>query len=231
MSITSGIGNLSQEDARSNKNEKEEWMTDGDEGARNEKPEILTATDGAGPLLQRDYWAIIEGSRLTPPQVMEKILSEFPSFSPEDLARFWYPEGVTPPLKIGDEMQVVIKGAGESAVRVTQLDDQSMTMRTLESHPESGRITFGAYWDRAGRLKFRIRSVARASDLVRLIGYQLFGKGLQSGVWTTFIERVAEACGGRIHGEVHVEEKSVEESLADRGDLETPTFAAADREE
>jgi hypothetical protein len=215
----------------SNETLEEEVHTGESFPAEDEAKKVIPATEGAGPLLQRDYSAVIEGTRCTPESLFRLVVEDFPSFSPEGIACFsHHPEGTEGPLETEREMAIQIAAAGVCHVRVVHMDDRSLTLRTLDGHPEAGRITFGAYWDRAGRLKFRIRSRARSSDKVRYVGYQLFGKGMQTQTWVTFIERVAAACGGRLHGDVRVETSQVEDTLADEGELDTPTFRA-DREE
>ena len=192
-----------------------------------EDPEVVTAAEGAGPLLQRDYWAVIEGTKYTPQQVIQKVKEEFPCFSPDLIAAFKRIDDNDGPLPEDGAMEVHIKGSGICEVRVVHMDDQSFTLRTITGHPEAGRITFGAYYDRVGRLKFRIRSRARSSDLLQFVGYQLLGQAMQTKVWTTFVERVAEACGGHIHGEIQVETRNVDDSPADLGKVDYPTFIAS----
>ncbi|MBV9468443.1 MAG: DUF1990 family protein [Abitibacteriaceae bacterium] len=206
-----------------------------DVGAVDNQRDTLVASDGAGPLLQRDYWATIHGSACTPEEAVQKVLKDFPEFSPRHLAEFSgdtmsaEAETATKPLSLGDEMQIQIKMTGLSQVRIVHIDERSMTMRTLKGHPEAGRITFGAYYDAEDHLIFRIRSRARASSSLKYVGYELFGKAMQTEVWITFVQRVAEACGGTIQAEVQVNETEVSATVADTGELDTPTFVARDR--
>lgn len=206
-------------------------QVDGEDNQR----DTLVASDGAGPLLQRDYWATIDNTACTPEEVVQKVLKDFPEFSPSHLADFatdnttTRTEATTKPLELGDEMDIQIKLTGLSQVRIVHIDERSMTMRTLKGHPEAGRITFGAYYDAEDHLIFRIRSRARASSSFKYVGYELFGKGMQTEVWITFIQRVAEACGGTIAGEVQVSESEVSATVADTGELDTPTFVAKDQ--
>jgi uncharacterized protein DUF1990 len=192
-----------------------------------EQREVQPASEGAGPLLQRDYWAVIEGSEWTPEQVIQAVLTDFGRFCPEEIATVTRPEGRTAPLVVDDDLEVDLKGCGPCRVRVVHVDERSFTMRTLEGHPEAGRITFGATRHEDGHLVFRIRSRARASDTVRYLGYMLFGKGIQTRCWLAFIERVAEVCEGRIVGKVQTETKEDSDRMADLGELDTPTFVAA----
>lgn len=193
-----------------------------------EEHEVQVAPEGRGPLLQRDYMGIIEGSDWPPARIIELVRTDFPLFSPEALARFERLGDPSQPLREGEEMEVNIKGTGCHKVVAVRVEPQSLTLRTIQGHPEAGRITFGAHHDDQGRLVFRIRSRARINNLVRLVGYFLMGKAAQTHIWTTFIERVAEAIGGRIAGKVEVGTQEVEDSASDEGLLDTPTFPAAE---
>ena len=185
---------------------------------------VVTAADGAGPLLQRDYWAIIDGCDLPPEQIMRRVRAEFPRFPPEDVVRFSRPARGETPLSVGDQMTVDIKSVGSCDVRIVAADGRSLTIQTLDNHPEAGRITFGALQDAQGRPVFRIRSRARANGLLNYLGYELLGKELQARTWITFIERVVAACGGRAVGGIRVQTREVPESSDDIEAAPGPTF-------
>lgn len=190
-----------------------------------EQQDIQLATEGAGPLLQRDYVVVLDGSPCTPEAAVAKIRADFPSFSPEELARFTRPVGAAGLLAVGDTMHVSILGVGDCGVKVTHLGPGSLTLRTLKGHPEAGRITFGAFRDEAGRLVCRIRSRARQRSRRLFAGYLMVGIHGQTRVWVTFLERLAAACEGRVLGEVLTSTDEVEELPEDRGVGEAPTLS------
>ena len=185
-----------------------------------------TADQGHGPLWQRDYWAAVRESTLSPEEIVQLLRERFPEFSPEKLAAFSNDKST--PLGVGDEMKVFIQGYGECAVRVVHLEPRSLTLRTLEGHFEAGRITFGAYYD-GESLIFRVRSRARSVDRLRHAGYKLLGQKMQGQTWITFIERVVEKTGGAMIGKIHVRTRELRSTLADLGELDTPTFSIKDR--
>ena len=191
-----------------------------------EEPKIQVASEGHGPLWQRDYRAQVAGNAQNPQDIIALLRTQFPTFSPEELAAFTH-EGSTP-LAVGDEMKVVIKGYGECAVRVVHLDAQSFTLRTMEGHFEAGRITFGAYYENEN-LMLRIHSRARSAGRLRHIGYKMLGQKLQEQTWRIFLERVVEEIGGKLIGEVEVLTEEIKSTLADLGELDTPTFIAKNR--
>jgi hypothetical protein len=102
-------------------------------------------------------------------------------------------------------------------------------LRTIAGHLEAGRITFGAYRDEENRLVFHIRSRSTINGPIRYLGYRLIGMPIQERIWVTFVERVTQAVGGKVVGQVCVETRKTPETASDRGDAQTPTFMAVDR--
>lgn len=188
--------------------------------------EVQTASCGHGPLWQRDYWAEISGSSFSPAALIQIVRADFPAFSPPELAAFSSERGA--PLGLGDEMKIIVKGYGECTVRCVHLEERSFTLRTMEDHPEAGRISFGAYIEK-GHLVFRITSRARSTDRLRHAGYQLVGQKMQTQTWLLFIKNVVEKSGGELIGRICIRTREVKATLADLGELDTPTFIAKER--
>jgi hypothetical protein len=187
--------------------------------------DVVRAGDGVGQLIQRDYWAIIDDSRLGPSEVIGEVAARFWDFAPEELVTF-APVGDVGRrgLQVGDELEVDIRLAGRCSVRVVHRDACSLTLATLEGHPEAGRITFGAYRHQDGRVIFHIRSRARASTTGRLAGYRVIGEPMQTTTWTDFVERVAVAVGRGAAD--YVFEESQHDEDVDQDADDGPTFIA-----
>ena len=180
-----------------------------------------TATDGAGPLLQRDYWASITSSRLVPEEIITLLAREFPRFAPEAIAVFAFVQ--LPPLKEGDEMHIHIRGYGDCHVRVLLLEPLSITLITLEDHYEAGRITFGA-WQEGNEIVFKIRSRARVRSRPHVVPFLSGGHVFQKQLWVQFVQNVARVCNEELEVEVHEETEEVRADLADMGQALAPTF-------
>ena len=181
------------------------------------------AREGHGPLLQRDYWAVIHRSQLTPAELMQLLAARFAEFAPVELCRFRRTGQAS--LSIGDELEVAIRGAGQFAVRVIHQDAQSLTLATLARHPEAGRITFGAYHNPRGEVIFHIRSRARSRSPSSYLGFRTLGEAMQTNTWTEFVQRVANTAGEGVRGELH----AVTTEIADEPEelaRSSPTFAA-----
>jgi hypothetical protein len=187
---------------------------------------LILATDGSGPLLQRDYWAVIKKSKISPPELADLVSREFCSFAPEELVRFERASEGEEPLEVGDELGVWIRAAGECGVRVTHRNENSLTLATIEGHPEAGRITFGAYRNRAGEVVFHIRSRARSSSPVKYAAFVAAGEPMQTTTWTDFIDCVAHTAGEGVLGVIHASTEEIEDEPEDPETVCSPTFLA-----
>lgn len=185
---------------------------------------VSHAANGSGPLLQRDYSGVIEGSNWSPEDLAMLVRERFADLAPRETAAFENADGGREALKVGDELKIRIGGFMPCEVRIVHVDDLRLTLRTLEGHPEAGRVTFGAGRDDEGRLTFRIRSRARSGRLFHYVGFLLMGRTMQARCWIRFIGRAAELCGGRLSGPVRVCTLRVAEEPADVGGPDLPTF-------
>lgn len=190
---------------------------------------LQTAQQGAGPLLQRDYWARIKDARLGPAEIMDDVARRFCAYAPPELVVFDRGREAEQPLEVGEELEVRIRVAGRCRVRVVCRDRQSLTLATMAGHPEAGRITFGAYRDDEGIVIFHIRSRARASSELRYLGWLVAGEPMQTNTWTDFVKAVAVTFGEGVVGYVHAETTQIEDEGQGEDDdpvLCSPTFLA-----
>ena len=190
--------------------------------------ELQPPPRGSGPLLERDYWAVLEAVEGGPHRLARLVASRFSEIAPPALVRFSHRAGAAPsgqPLEVGDELDVDIRAAGSFAVRVIHRDDNSLTLATLDGHPEAGRITFGAYPNRWGDTVFQIRSRARSGSRFQYAGFLFAGDPMQTNTWSDFINRVAAMAGTVVVGMIHAEKREVEEEPGDRN-ADAPTFIA-----
>ena len=192
--------------------------------------DLQPPSTGAGPLIQRDYWAVIQGCRSRPSEVIRFVATRFPDLPPADVVVFERDAdgGPAGTLEVGDELDIRIRMAGEARVRVVHTCACSLTLATLKGHPEAGRITFGAYRNADGDVVFHIRSRAASGSLFHRLGFLVGGDPMQTTTWTDFVNNVAVTCGQGVAGEVHAETRVVAQDEAEPGDeaLDCPTFTA-----
>lgn len=193
---------------------------------------LQSAKDGHGPLLQRDYWAVLAPPVGSASELMNTFVEQFETFPPPDLMRFSRCPTAGTRLEPGDEMEVHIRLAGQCRVRVVHRDSLSVTLMPLLGHPEAGRITFGAYPNTERDVVFHIRSRARARSRSFRLGASAAGNPMQITAWTGFINRVAATLAAGVRDVIHVDTQAVEETEADRCvEGPEPTFRAVDRED
>ena len=194
--------------------------------------ELLPAQRGWGPLLERDYWAVIRGCRLRPSQIISHLARHFCKFPPPELVTFRHlprdagPRSSLPELLVGDELDVHIRLAGPCRVRVVSREPQTLTLATLEGHPEAGRITFGAYRNDLGAVIFHIRSRARSSTRIKYVGFLSAGEPMQTTTWIDFVKAAALTFGEGVLGHVHVETHIIRDEPDDPAIAFTPTYRA-----
>ncbi len=184
----------------------------------------LHVEGGSGPLLERDYWAVVEGCELSPSEVATVLAERFCDFAPPDLARFWRLDDSRGSLDVGDELGVAIRLAGTFGVRVVHKDAQSLTLGTLRGHPEVGRITFGAYRNDWGQVVVHIRSRARSSDPAHYAGFLVLGEAMQTNTWTQFLDRLAATVGRGVVGSISEELRRLDHPHSEPTD--EPTYEA-----
>lgn len=190
-----------------------------------EADDLSRAAEGRGPLLQRDYWAVVAGCASAPSEVGALLAERFPAFAPEHIARFDRAPGHTGPLEEGEELRVHIRMAGEFGVRVLHRDACSLTLGTVLGHPEAGRITFGAYRNDDGDIVIHIRSRARASSGRRFAEYLAVGEAMQTTMWADYISAVAGTIGEGVRGAIQVETQRIEDEP--EANTYGPTYRAA----
>ncbi len=190
--------------------------------------DLLLPEQGAGPLLQRDYWAVIKDCQHPPSTVMDWVARRFAEFAPSELCVFQRGDEARDgePLELGDELSVKIQGAGTFAVRVIHKDAQSLTLATLPGHPEAGRITFGAYRNEHGDVIFHIRSRARSGSQFHYMGFVTAGEAMQTNTWTEFVLRAAVTAGEGVVGVIHADTTELEDEPDGADPERDPTFLA-----
>lgn len=185
---------------------------------------MVPAEEGVGPLLQRDYWAVLRACSLSCPDVASVVRERFLDFPPEDLVVFRRTGNDTEPLEVGDELEIQIRMAGATAVRVIHVGTNSLTLATAEGHPEAGRITFGAYRNDREDVIFHIRSRARSSTSAHYAGFLAAGEAMQTKTWTDFIDRLAHSIADGVIGSIYVETAVIVDEEPEA--VDAPTFIA-----
>ena len=167
---------------------------------------------------------MLNGYPHTCPELIDAVRRRFADFPPRSLVVFRRSGGDDGPLKVGDRLEVTIRGQVETAVRVVHVAANSITLATVKGHPEAGRITFGSYRNERGDVLFHIRSYARSGSSKHYAGFLAVGEAMQTNTWTDFIDRLAHLLADGVLGVIHVETQEVDEE--EIGAIDEPTFIA-----
>jgi len=180
---------------------------------RASREEAQLTDAGVGPLFHRRYQARIAGTDVTAERLMARIAGDLNEVAPTEFARFIKVDGKKGTVEEGDEYVVRMPGPWDGPVRVVERTPRSFRLATLEGHLEAGQIEFRVDADDSGELVFTIESWARSGDQLSRIMYQRMhmAKEVQLHMWTSFLERVVKAAGGRLRGGIDVETRIVDD--------------------
>jgi hypothetical protein len=175
-----------------------------------DETDVQQPRDGEGPLLHRVYSARIEGSCLSPEELIRRISADPDSVTPRQIARFHKASGKAGVMCVGDEFLVHMPGPWNGPVRTIEVRPDGFRFATMRGHLEAGQIEWRAAWD-DGNLTFAVESWSRQGDrLSALLHDRLrMAKEVQLYMWTTVLERVARLAGGRLVDGVHVHTRRV----------------------
>ena len=167
--------------------------------------EVQLPEHGAGPLFHRRYCTRIREARCTPEALIEYVRGDLDRVAPTEFASFQKVLGDEGRMAVGDELVVRMPGPWDGPVRVVEVTPASFRLVTLDGHLEAGQIEFAAARE-DDMLVFRIESWARSGDRFSDLLYDRvrMAKEIQLHMWTSVLERVARASGGRMTGGIEI---------------------------
>ena len=151
---------------------------------------------GFGQLWQKTFRVPLEGSSMSPQEVIVVWKEHFATFWPK-AGRFYAPlAGIVP----GEVALLDIKPMPGSPVRlstgvmVIYADDESFTFISPQGHMFSGWITFSAYRD-GGVTVAQVQALERASDPFDELGLMFGGGRMMNAFWRETLGNVGRAMG------------------------------------
>jgi len=164
------------------------------------------ASEGSGPLYHRKYRVALPVSCENALFTMALLQANINEFSPQALARFEKQSGTDDGMAPGDCYQIYISGPWNGPVKVSEVNEASFVLHTLEGHMEAGEIKF-AVEEIDTQLYFTIESLARSKDgLVDLLYDKIpVAKLAQTTMWISVCQTFAKAA------------QRVEKGFAERG--------------
>ncbi len=159
---------------------------------------LTSPLNGFGALWQKTYRVRLNGSSVSPQEVVKLWKEKLPQLMPDD-SRF-YPSisGVKPGevVVINATLPGIPGGMTVSTgVLILYADDVSFSVMTPDGHPEAGFNTFSAY-DEEGVTVVQIQSLARANDPIFELGFRfLGGSKQQESIWRKVLTNLSSEFG------------------------------------
>jgi hypothetical protein len=173
--------------------------------------EVQRVPHGAGRFFHRRYTVRIEGSQLSPEELISRVAADPDQAAPREFATFKKVRGQEGVMAAGDEYVVRMPGPWDGPVRVVERTPTSFRLATLAGHLEAGQIHFSA--TASDRTEFTIESWARSGDRLSDLLYDRLrmSKEVQFHMWTSFLEGVVKLSGGRRDGGLAIVTRRVED--------------------
>ena len=150
---------------------------------------------GFGQLWQKTFRVRLDGSAMSPQEVIAAWKDRFPTFWPGG-SRFYAPLAGIVPGEVA-LLDLAVPGAPvklSTGVMVLYADDESFTFMTPEGHSLSAWITFSAYRDGDVTIA-QAQALERSSDPFDELAYMLGGNRINTGFWRETLANVGRAMG------------------------------------
>jgi NADH dehydrogenase len=169
-----------------------------------------TPEEGFGDLERKSFRADIEGSQLTPAELMTTFRRKCTEIMPIEFQA----EPDTPQeVEQGITLTAALPLRGNIQMRVEEVTETSVTFGTLKGHPLAGVVRFSAE-EVEGNLRFTITIYARAANIADWVAMKTVGSTMQDLNWQTVVTRVVELSGGKAPRGVESETESLEDGKA-----------------
>jgi hypothetical protein len=150
--------------------------------------------DGFGKLWRKHYWVRLNGSAVTPVELIEVWKERYTEFWPKGSHLYQPPGG----LEEGDVAAADLAMIGGTRVGtgiiVIEETDTSFTFATLEGHTFAGTISFSGR-DDAGVTLANVEVIMRASDPLYELGMPLGGHRHENRFWKASLVALAKSFG------------------------------------
>ena len=157
---------------------------------------VASPLQGFGQLWQKTFRVPLEGSTMSPQEVIVVWKERFATFWPSK-GRFYAPLAGIVPGEVALLDIAPLPGSPvklSTGVMVIYADDESFTFISPEGHMLSGWITFSAYRDGDVTVA-QVQALERTSDPIDELGLMLGGGRMNERFWEDTLANVARAMG------------------------------------
>jgi hypothetical protein len=151
---------------------------------------------GFGQMWQKTFKVRLEGTAITPQELIATWKDRFPTFWPKS-GRFYAPLAGIAPGEVALLDMAPVPGAPvrlSTGVMVLYADDESFTFMTPEGHSLSAWITFSAFRD-GDTTVAQAQALERASDPFDELAYMLGGNRMNDRFWEHTLDALARHVG------------------------------------
>lgn len=153
-----------------------------------------TPEEGVGTLERRRFHVEIVGARCSAQELLDRLRSRLDDFVAFDAEA---EPGTDSRIHVGATLSLELPPRGHAQVRVEEIDENSITMATVEGHPLAGVVRFECRQLPDGVVTFTIDIAERPATRLDQIAMTLVGHSAQRRAWEETAERVVRASGGR----------------------------------
>ena len=157
---------------------------------------VASPLQGFGQLWQKTFRVPLEGSTMSPQEVIAVWKERFATFWPKT-GRFYAPLAGIVPGEVALLEIAPVPGAPvkfSTGVMVIYADDESFTFISPEGHMLSGWITFSAHRDGDVTVA-QVQALERTSDPFDELGLMFGGSRMNNRFWEETLRNVAQAMG------------------------------------
>lgn len=177
-------------------------------------PEMLPS-EGVGRLHRERFWADIQGSKLSPEEILKLVQNQFQVLTPDTLLDTDAEPETPSTLEVGQTLTLAVPLRGNVQVRVQEASPRAITSVTIEGHFFAGVIRFMTEEPAPGVVRFEVRAYTRASNQLDRLAIRTVGKVAQAATWTTVVQGVVDRSGGVAPDGVQVEDVVVSREEAE----------------
>lgn len=159
---------------------------------------LNSAVGGFGRLWQKTFTVRLEGTSVTPQDVISTWKRSFGDFWPTK-RKMSLPEGGIAPGGVGiidDAATIPVGPALKTGIMVIYADDESFSFMSPEGHPFAGPLTFSAFVE-DGVTVAQVHELTRASDPFweLMLMLPLLGERMQNEIWRDTLSKLAQHFG------------------------------------
>lgn len=148
--------------------------------------------EGVGRLQRKRFWAVIQGSRHSAPELMRIFRREALDLLP---IAFLTDQGAPREIDAHETLTLRLPYRGDTQVRVEEATDHHVTFATVGGHPLAGIVRFITE-PHGEDIRFTVEIYARAATLFDWLAMRVGGQSMQRSTWEQAVARVVERSGG-----------------------------------